>query len=223
MHKIDGHGHVSNAFVVENVALGQAPTVVTAEWLNAVQDEIVNTLAEAGMTPAKANNSQLAQAILIIAGRGIPAGAVSGFGTSGAPAGWLVANGAAISRTAYGSLFSAIGTNFGAGDGSSTFNLPDLRNRMPVGAGGLFAIGATGGSKDAIVVSHSHGVSDPGHAHSLTSSTGSGIYPGLISVAATTNTNTSTSFSGISINSAGSSGVNANMPPYVSLLFCIKY
>jgi microcystin-dependent protein len=58
------------------------------------------------------------------------AGAVMGFARSTAPSGWLKANGAAVSRTAYASLFSAIGTTFGAGDGSTTFNLPDLRGEF---------------------------------------------------------------------------------------------
>lgn len=59
-----------------------------------------------------------------------PAGAVTYFARSTAPAGWLKANGAAISRTAYADLFSAIGTTFGAGDGFNTFNLPDLRGEF---------------------------------------------------------------------------------------------
>lgn len=56
-----------------------------------------------------------------------PTGAVQTFAMSSAPAGWLKANGAAVSRTAYANLFAAIGTTFGGGDGSTTFNLPDAR------------------------------------------------------------------------------------------------
>lgn len=59
-----------------------------------------------------------------------PAGKVSHFAGSAAPAGWLKANGAAISRTAYAALFAAIGTTYGAGDGFNTFNLPDLRGEF---------------------------------------------------------------------------------------------
>lgn len=59
-----------------------------------------------------------------------PAGAVMHFAKNSPPAGWLKANGAAISRTAYADLFAAIGTTFGAGDGSTTFNLPDLRGEF---------------------------------------------------------------------------------------------
>ncbi len=59
-----------------------------------------------------------------------PAGAVQFFAMDTAPVGWLKANGAAVSRTSYASLYAAIGTRFGAGDGKSTFNLPDLRGEF---------------------------------------------------------------------------------------------
>jgi len=59
-----------------------------------------------------------------------PAGQVALYARSTAPTGWLKANGAAISRTTYAALFTAIGTTFGAGDGSTTFNLPDLRGEF---------------------------------------------------------------------------------------------
>lgn len=67
--------------------------------------------------------------------RALPSGMIVSFGGSSAPKGWLLCNGAAVSRTTYKNLFSAIGTSYGAGDGSTTFNLPDLRESVPVGAG----------------------------------------------------------------------------------------
>lgn len=63
----------------------------------------------------------------------VQAGFVAYFGATTAPAGWLKANGAEISRTTYADLFAAVGTTFGAGDGSTTFNLPDLRGEFPRG------------------------------------------------------------------------------------------
>ena len=60
-----------------------------------------------------------------------PSGQIGLFAMDYAPAGWLKANGAAVSRTLYANLFAAIGTRFGAGDGYSTFNLPDLRGEFP--------------------------------------------------------------------------------------------
>lgn len=63
-------------------------------------------------------------------GGAVKAGTVAHFAASTAPAGWIKANGAAISRSAYAGLFAAIGTTYGAGDGSTTFNLPDLRGEF---------------------------------------------------------------------------------------------
>jgi microcystin-dependent protein len=60
----------------------------------------------------------------------VPAGSVMTFAMNAAPTGWLKANGAAVSRTTYAALFTAIGTTFGSGDGSTTFNLPDLRGEF---------------------------------------------------------------------------------------------
>ena len=65
------------------------------------------------------------------AAQSAPSGAVAFFAGANAPTGWLKANGAAVSRTTYAALFAAIGTTFGAGDGSTTFNLPDLRGEFP--------------------------------------------------------------------------------------------
>ena len=64
-----------------------------------------------------------------------PIGAILAFGGSSAPAGWLLCQGQAVSRTTYAALFAAIGTAYGAGDGSTTFNLPDPREAALVGAG----------------------------------------------------------------------------------------
>ena len=65
----------------------------------------------------------------------VPSGTIVAFGNASAPTGWLVCNDAAVSRTTYARLFAAIGTSFGTGDGSSNFNVPDLRDRVPLGKG----------------------------------------------------------------------------------------
>ena len=95
------------------------------------------------------------------------------------PAGRLLMNGQAVSRTTYAALFALYGVAFGAGDGSTTFNIPDLRGRFMVGAGGAYAVGATGGAASfsgstdghslttTELASHSHGVTDPTHGHVL--------------------------------------------------------
>ena len=96
---------------------------------------------------------------------GAPAGTVSMWSGTAAsvPSGYLLCDGSAINRVANTDLFNAIGTTHGSGDGSTTFNVPDLRNRFVVGEGTSFALAATGGSADATLVSHSHTVDS--HTH----------------------------------------------------------
>ena len=65
----------------------------------------------------------------------IPAGTIVAFGNATAPTGWLICNDAAVSRSTYARLFAVIGTSFGTGDGSSNFNVPDMRDRVPLGKG----------------------------------------------------------------------------------------
>ena len=100
---------------------------------------------------------------------------------------------------------------------------PDLRNSFIIGAGSTYSVGATGGSADAIVVSHTHTITDPGHLHNTTSS-GSGT---LINAAASGTTGASTSTTatattGITNQTTGVSGTNANLPPYYALAFIMK-
>lgn len=78
----------------------------------------------------------------------IPAGVIFPYGGAAAPNGALLCNGAAYSRQGYKRLFDAIGTAFGGGDGSSTFNVPDLRRRIPWGSGASVAIGASDGDPE---------------------------------------------------------------------------
>jgi microcystin-dependent protein len=73
----------------------------------------------------------------------LPAGAVQAFAMNSAPAGWLEADGTAVSRTDYAALFSALGTTYGAGDGSTTFALPDLRGIFVRGSGSQTISGTT--------------------------------------------------------------------------------
>lgn len=91
----------------------------------------------------------------------VPSGAVMAFAMSSAPTGWLKANGAAVSRATYSALFSAVGTTYGSGDGSTTFNLPDLRGEFVRGwddARGIDSGRAIGTSQADDFKSHSHGL-----------------------------------------------------------------
>ena len=120
------------------------------------------------------------------------------------PAGWLLCNG--------------------------TSGTPDLRNRFVVGAGSTYAVAATGGSADAIVVSHTHTatVTDPGHNHQFKGGTynnSEGAGPNSIANTANSLSDTTASnTTGITVSNSttGSSGTNANLPPYYSLAFIMK-
>jgi hypothetical protein len=104
---------------------------------------------------------------------------------------------------------------------------PDLRNRFVVGAGSTYAVDATGGSADAIVVSHTHAITltDPGHTHNAGVAVG-GASGDQISVrsSAAGNTATTSATTGITASNAstGTSGTNANLPPYYALCYIMK-
>lgn len=94
----------------------------------------------------------------------VPSGVVQAYLGTSAPTGWLFCDGAAISRTTYSALFSLFGTRYGSGDGSTTFNLPDLRSRFIRGAAATNSLsGSTSGAD-----SHTHtgsAISSGGHTH----------------------------------------------------------
>jgi microcystin-dependent protein len=101
-------------------------------------------------------------------------GKVSFFPVTTAPANYLKANGAAVSRTAYASLFAQVGTTFGAGDGSTTFNLPDVRGsflRAFDDGKGLDPSRVLGTYQADGYASHNHPITDPTHAHSVSDPT----------------------------------------------------
>jgi microcystin-dependent protein len=77
---------------------------------------------------------------------GIPTATIVPWSDSSVPSGFLECNGAAVSRSTYSALFAIIGTTYGTGDGSSTFNVPDLQDNVPVGKSGTKSLASTGGA-----------------------------------------------------------------------------
>lgn len=169
---------------------------------------------------------------------GLPAGSIMAWGTNTPPANWLIADGSAVSRSVYSSLFAVIGTQYGAGDGTTTFNLPDLRGRVPVGrnAATFGTLGATGGSETNTLTAnnlpaHTHPITDPGHSHGLNGSLVSSFVgygqnsPINGNAANPSGNNTTTSATtGITVgnNSTTNSAVN-NLQPYQVLNYIIKF
>ncbi len=170
---------------------------------------------------------------------GVPTGAIQMWSTGTAPTGYLLCNGASVSTTTYATLFGVLGYTFGGSGGS--FTLPNYTNRMPYGT----TIGATGGSANAVVVSHTHTatVTDPGHNHlfgaddQVASQGGYSVQSGFSYDATSTtsgggvnlytkridNTNNPQT-TGITVGNSteGVSGTNANLPPYLGINFIIK-
>lgn len=131
-----------------------------------------------GMTPT---NSPKGSAFQAVQPSAIPVGVIEMFAGSTAPNGWLVCDGSTVSRKTYSDLFKVIGTTYGAGNSNTTFTLPDMRGRTPIGVGtgsGLTArtLAATTGA-ETVTLSASNiptittGTQSANHTHTGTSGT----------------------------------------------------
>jgi hypothetical protein len=105
-----------------------------------------------------------------------------------------------------------------------TNSTPDLRNRFVVAAGSTYAVGATGGSADSIVVSHTHTatVTDPGHVHLSIVASGGALGGGANQTVVAGDTSSAVTGISVSNATAGTSGTNANLPPYYALAYIMK-
>lgn len=103
-------------------------------------------------------------------------GSIYMYAGSTAPSGFLICDGSAVSRAIYADLYSEIGTTYGSGDGSSTFNLPDLTGRVIVGVSLNHSLGDTGGEEThslltSEIPSHNHSIQAHGHGNTITATT----------------------------------------------------
>jgi microcystin-dependent protein len=156
---------------------------------NAADLNAINTFSQpqngvAALLPAQLVTLQQLQGLLALA---VPTGTMLDFAGGAAPSGYLLCDGSAVSRTTYALLFGAIATAWGAGDGVTTFNVPDMRRAASIGSGGAGTgvigntVGSAGGAETHVISgselpthnhgvsdpTHNHGVSDPGHAHGV--------------------------------------------------------
>jgi microcystin-dependent protein len=177
---------------------------------------------------------------------GVPAGASMDFRGTSAPTGWLLEDGSAVSRTTYATLFAVIGTSYGVGNGTTTFNVPDSRGRVNIGSGtgaGLSArtVVQTGGEETHTLLTgemplHTHSVTDPQHTHAgtypkdINALSGTGGY-GISGVrgidskaenAYVTPQGIPSASTGITIQNAGFDGAHNNMQPFLVALKIIK-
>ena len=167
-------------------------------------------------------------------------GVITAYAGADEPTGWLQCDGRAISRTTYAELFNVIGITYGAGDGSTTFNLPDLRDSFPVGAGTSYDVGDTGGEAAValtkntlpnytigymqVPVMSNHAQWSNGGVFAATPSSVLGLSGKGNYVTGTSNTVTSSTVAyGWGINTAGGGEAHENMPPYVAINFLICY
>ena len=176
-----------------------------------------------------------------------PTGTVSAFAGASAPTGYLLCDGAPVSRSNYAALWTALGTTsspYGQGDGSSTFNTPNLKGRTIIGVGvgadaspvtGVIGV-AQGKAEHALsygetgVPAHSHPISDPGHSHTtnltqVQNTSGDRAYPaggdrfGFENYSTTTN---STGITATSNNTASAATAHTNIQPSMPLNYIIK-
>lgn len=175
--------------------------------------------------PSDNSNYGIEQAIqslaVVIASMGFtnPAGTLVPYAGASTivPTGWLLCDGTAVSRTTYATLYAIIGTTYGVGDGSTTFNLPDVRGRTIVALKStdteFDTLGETGGAKTHTLTT----AEVPSHLHTI-----SGVRAGILwtgggsramdpDVGGTQNTN-----------SSGGGGAHNNLQPYITLHYIIK-
>lgn len=145
----------------------------------------------------------------------ISSGTIFCYGASSAPSGYLICDGSAVSRTTYADLFAVISTTYGVGDGSTTFNLPDVSGKVVAGVDGGdgdFDLADTGGAKTHTLIE----AEMPAHTHDTTIHLG-GTITGLRMPTPQAGPNNE-----VVTDSTGGDGAHNNLQPYITLNYIIK-
>lgn len=194
---------MSQITFVDKVAINENPDV---NAINKIRDEDINEIKQV------VNNNT-------------PTGTIVLFAGSTAPTGWLLCQGQTISRTTYANLFNVIGTTYGSGDGSTTFNLPNFKGNIPVGYDStqteFDTLGETGGEKTHTLTTQEI----PSHNHEgLSSSTGTAIGTGQYGTANQFYIPSGGFATGsIKIGNTGGGEAHNNLQPYIVLNYMISY
>ena len=230
------------ATLIKGTTFASGDVITPAKLNNLVDFATISSIGTADILDGAVTQAKINSSVTFP-----PSGAVLAFAMTTAPTGWLVANGATISRATYAALFAAIGTNYGTGDGSTTFAIPDLRGYFVRGSGTNAdgtAAGSFGAKQTHGFASHTHlgsANSAGSHVHTFTAPNGqnaefvyySGSWDGRIdgSQADTGNDRNTTNLNSY-IQPAGShshtisitaTGGTETRPANIAMLYCIKY
>lgn len=237
--KRDFKGHLSGAdVIIDAFEPGSADAGNTAGqvviikpnsgWSNRVSTFIRRAMG-IDATPDDFHIGQLTATGLTIGGRDLsqfmPVGALLSYAGAAVPSGWLLCDGTAVSRTTYAALYAAIGTTHGTGNGSTTFNVPDLRGRVTIGVG--TATGARGATAHTLgekggEQTHQLSVAEiPSHDHLAPTPVGSATGPGY--EMSFTSYSTYDYGGAAPVSATGGSGDHNNMQPYIGLNAIIKF
>ena len=194
-----------DSFTVSGSTLTFASNLVTGDVIDFVM--ILGNVLDLGVP-----SDNTVTTAKLASGVGLPPGMVAPFGMSSAPTGWLECDGSAISRTTYATLFTAVGTTHGVGDGSTTFNLPDLRGEFIRG----WDNGKGTDSGRSFASSQAEEVGTHNHTYLIKDgSSGTGNIAGFPE---STLQFWSNATSGTTQNNSGSE----NRPRNIALMYCIK-
>lgn len=146
----------------DGITTANSMTKINTNFANLNTDKIETSVIETSTSLASNSDSRLPSTkavktyVDVTAGTTflVPTGAILPYGGSSAPSNFLLCDGSAVSRSTYATLLAVIGTTYGVGDGSTTFNLPNLKNRVPIGAGTLTKV-ATFVSRSSNVITAS--------------------------------------------------------------------
>lgn len=198
-------------------------TATTAE-LN-ILDGVTATTAEINYVDGvtSAIQAQIDAAVAAATAASVPEGTIIHVAGSSAPAGYLKANGSAVSRTTYAALFAAIGTVYGAGNGSTTFNLPDLRGEFVRG------VDDGRGVDSGRALGSNQGDAFQGHYHKLTSDNGTQVFIGNVNMGSGGSGREVNIGTADAVREALTDGTNGaprtaseTRPRNIALLYCIK-